>query len=87
MRQRPIQSHAALRGVHRLRDAKALVEKIVAECQRLVPVQPAGGAQGIGHHMGGRKGDAVEWGFRLPDGDGLARQMISFGFSFRCRQT
>jgi len=59
----------------------------VAECQRFVPVQPAGGAQGISHHMGGRKGDAVKWGFGLPDGDGLARQMISLGFSFRCRQT
>ena len=37
--------------------------------------------------MGRRKSHAVEWRLGLPDGDGLAHQMVGLGFSLGCWQT
>ena len=64
-RGRPVEAHAALRGVHGLRHAEAEVPEIVAVAQRRVPVDRAvepgivGGAR-IGHHVRRRECDAVE---------------------------
>ncbi len=62
---RPVQSHAALCGVHGFRDAKAEIPDMFAESDGLVPVD-RGGQPGIdvgawiGHHMGGRIHHAIE---------------------------
>ena len=64
-RGRPVEPHAALRGVHRLGDAEAERPEVPAEGDRRVPVDRGvepGVAVGqrIGHDMRGRVGDAVE---------------------------
>ena len=64
-RRRPIEPAATLRGVHRFRDAKPEIPKIVPEMDRLFPVdrrvQPGiGVGQGVCHNMRSRKRNAVE---------------------------
>ena len=64
-RGRPVEAHAALRGVHRLGDAHPQVPEVFAIRDGLVPIDRAidpgivGGAR-IGDHVGCREGDAVE---------------------------
>ena len=65
LRLRPRQPHTALGRIHGLGNTEAEIPQAVTETQRRVPVY--GGRQpwvvigkGIGHHMGGREGDAVE---------------------------
>ena len=64
-RVRPVHAHAALRGVHRLGDAKAERPQMTAERDGGVPVDRGieprlAVGQRIGHHMRGRIGDAAE---------------------------
>ncbi|GCC44836.1 hypothetical protein chiPu_0028942, partial [Chiloscyllium punctatum] len=61
---------ATLRGIHRLGDAEAEVPDVLAECDRLVPVdrsrQPGiDVGAGIGNHMGRRERHPVERALKL----------------------
>ena len=67
---RPIEAHAALRGVHGLGNGEAQVEEIGAKGECLLPIDRrlsgwVGIAQRIGDDMGGGKGDAVPFGWSL----------------------
>ncbi len=62
----PIDAHAALGGVHRLGEVKALVPELAAEGQSRVPVHGGTGvpgrsfAQGVGDDVGGGEGGSGE---------------------------
>ena len=69
-RGRPVQPHAALRGVHRLGDAEAEIPDMFAEGDGLVPVdrrrQPRIDiGQRIGHHMRRRERHPVQRALKL----------------------
>ena len=66
-RGRPIEPHAALRGIHRFGDAEAEVPDVLAERDRALPVDGCSEpgvdvGQRIGDHVHRREGDAVEPG-------------------------
>ena len=64
-RGRPVQSHAALRGIHRFGDAEPEIPDVFAKGDRPVPVNSGiepriDVGQRIGHHVGCRKRHAVQ---------------------------
>ncbi len=76
----PVQAHAALRGVHGLGHAQAQRPQPLAVGDGGVPVDGAlqpgvDGRERVGHHVGGRVGDAVE----LDAGRGLHRRAATQG--------
>ncbi len=90
-RGRPVEAHAALRGVHGFRDAEAEIPQALAIGDGLVPVD--GGLQPririgerIGHHVGGRERDAVHRPAHLV-GEGLwGGELIGLHAAIRLRQ-
>ena len=65
MGSRPVEAHAALGGIHRLGDAEAEIEQMVAESERFLPVEDRRGGgiarlQRIDDDMSGGEGRAVE---------------------------
>ena len=69
-RGRPVQSHAALRGIHRLSHAKAEIPDVFAERNGLVPVDRRREpridvGERIGNHVRGGKRHAVQRALKL----------------------
>ena len=89
---RPINAHTALRGVHRLGKAKALIPQPVPEPQRCIPVNGGPASPGvpfgkrIADNMRRRKGGARPRGLRRPRHDRGAGQRIGFKRSGLGRQ-
>ena len=87
-RGRPVQPHAALRGVHRLGDAKAEVPDVLAKRNGAVPVDRRGQprialGQRIGHRVGGRERDAVQRAFELGRKRPRRRQAVGLDAALR----